>query len=177
MILVDLQTLFGYLTPISLTIGVIYHIMTLNNTRKTQQQALETRQAQLFMQAYNKFIDKEFQQNFMDIVFQHEWDDYDDWWEKYGPATNSEESSKRASVFSYFEGLGVFVEQNLIDIELVSRLGSQNINLCWEKYGPLWEEYTKRTGSPYTYEYMEWLYNELKTKRHKIPVISQELKT
>ena len=25
----DIQTLFGYLTPISLTKGVIYHIMTL----------------------------------------------------------------------------------------------------------------------------------------------------
>ena len=32
--MLDIQTLFGYLTPISLTIGVIYHIMTLNNTRK-----------------------------------------------------------------------------------------------------------------------------------------------
>ena len=30
MILTDLQTLFGYLTPVSLTIGVIYHIMTLS---------------------------------------------------------------------------------------------------------------------------------------------------
>jgi hypothetical protein len=42
MILTDLQILFGYLTPISLTIGVIYHIITLNNTRMNQQMQLET---------------------------------------------------------------------------------------------------------------------------------------
>jgi len=167
----DLVAIFGVIA------GFTYYVVTVRNSQRIQKMQLETRQAQLFMQAYNTFIDREFQRSFQDIVFQHEWDDYDDFWEKYGPATNSEESSKRASVFSYFEGLGVFVEQNLIDIELVSRLGSQNIILCWEKYSPLWEEYTKRTGSPYTYEYMEWLYNELKTKRHKIPVISQELKT
>jgi len=175
--MVSVETISIVFTGLSVSLAAFYYISTLRNAQKTQQQAQETRQAQLFMQAYNKFIDKEFQQNYMDIVYQHEWDDYDDWWEKYGPATNSGESSKRASVLSYFEGLGVFVEQNLIDIELVSRLGSQNIIWCWEKYSPLWEEYTRRTGSPYTYEYMGWLYNELKTKRHKIPIMSQEIET
>ena len=77
----------------------------------------------------------------------------------------------------YFESLGVFVEQKLIDIELVSRLGSSNIIMCWNKFGPIFEEYTRRSGNPYTYEYVEWLYNELKTKRHALPVISQELRT
>lgn len=49
--MLDIQTLFGYLTPISLTVGVIYRIMTLRNTQKTrelslkaQEQALDTRQ-------------------------------------------------------------------------------------------------------------------------------------
>ena len=50
--MLDIQTLFGYLTPVSLTIGVIYHIMALRDTRKNQElslkaqeQALETRRA------------------------------------------------------------------------------------------------------------------------------------
>jgi hypothetical protein len=49
MTLIDIQILFGYLTPISLTIGVIYHIMILDNTNGTQYIALKTRPAQLFM--------------------------------------------------------------------------------------------------------------------------------
>jgi len=80
-------------------------------------------------------------------------------------------------VLAYFEDLGVFIEQGLIDIELVSRLGSENIILCWEKYSPIWEEYTRRTGSPYTYEYIGWLYNELKTKRHEVPSMPREPET
>ena len=60
-----LQTTISLLTLISLTIDVIYHIMTLNNTRKNQRLQLETRQAQLFMQAYGTFVDRDFQKSFM----------------------------------------------------------------------------------------------------------------
>ncbi len=160
--MVDYGTLSMVLTGIGLIVAITYYSLQIRNQNTT-------RQAQLFMQTYNKFTDREFQRNFQEIVFQWEWDDYDDFWEKYGPETNSEESSKRGSVLSYFEGLGVFVEQGLIDIELVSRLCSGNIVRCWEKFGPLLEEYTRRSGSPYHYEYMGWLYNELKTKRHVVP--------
>ena len=39
---VSLQTLLTYLTPISIPVGVIYHIMTLRNTRKNKQPQLKT---------------------------------------------------------------------------------------------------------------------------------------
>ena len=50
----EVQTLLGYLTPISLTVGVVYYILTLRNTRRNQEMQLETRQAQLFMQIYDR---------------------------------------------------------------------------------------------------------------------------
>jgi hypothetical protein len=55
--MINIQALLTYLTLISIPVGVTFHIMTLNNTRKNQQQQLETRQAQLFMQMYNKLDD------------------------------------------------------------------------------------------------------------------------
>ena len=175
--MVDAQTISIIFAGASIGVAALYYTLTLRNTQRAQQLQLETRQAQLFMQAYNRFTEKEFQKSWFEMVIQWEWDDYDDFMAKYGPKTNSEDASKFGSVLAYFEGLGVFVEQKLIDIELVSRLGSSNIINCWEKFRPVFEEYTRRTGNPYTYDYLEWLYNELKEKRHKIPVTSQEHKT
>ncbi len=174
--MVDAQTTSIIFAGVSIGIAALYYTLTLRNTQRAQQLQLETRQAQLFMQAYNRFTEKEFQKSWFEMVSQWEWDDYDDFMAKYGPKTNSEDASKWGSVLAYFEGLGVFVEQGLIDIELVSRLGSTNIINCWEKFGPVFEEYTRRTGNPYAYDYLEWLYNELKDKRHIIPVTSQEPK-
>ena len=47
MILTDLQTLFGYLTPISLTMGVIYHIMTLRTNQRNKEIALKNQELSL----------------------------------------------------------------------------------------------------------------------------------
>ena len=44
---VSLQTLLTYLTPISLTIGVIYHIMILRNTQKTREPSLKAKEQAL----------------------------------------------------------------------------------------------------------------------------------
>jgi len=59
--MMDVETLINLLALISIPIGVFYHIMTLNNTGKNQEltikaqnHALETRQAQLFMNIYNQ---------------------------------------------------------------------------------------------------------------------------
>ncbi len=59
--MIDLQTILTYLTLISVPVGVIYHIMTLRNTRKNQLLQLETRQTQLYMQVLNKVSSLEFQ--------------------------------------------------------------------------------------------------------------------
>ena len=74
--MIDLEQLLTYLTLISVPIGVFYHIMTLNNTRKNQQLQLETRQAQLFMQLYNR-LEKDFVTSFLNVM-NWEWDSYED---------------------------------------------------------------------------------------------------
>jgi len=45
---VNLQTVLTYLTLISIPVGVIYHIMTLRNTRKTRELTLRARAPYLY---------------------------------------------------------------------------------------------------------------------------------
>lgn len=56
MVEITYQMVLSTLQTLSLGVGVIYYIMTLQNTRRNQQLTLETRQAQLLMQIYQELI-------------------------------------------------------------------------------------------------------------------------
>jgi len=100
-----LQTTISLLTLISLTIGVIYHIMTLRNTRKNQELQLETRQAQLYMNLYDTYHSPEFRK-LLYTMLDLEWKDYDEWYEKYA-RKDLPEMVAFGSVMGYFNGLGL----------------------------------------------------------------------
>jgi hypothetical protein len=80
----DLQTVTVLITGISVIIAAVNSIFSSRRaeeqralTLKTQQQALETRQAQLFMQIYNRWSTKEFADAYEKLRFvykQEEWD-------------------------------------------------------------------------------------------------------
>jgi hypothetical protein len=158
---VSLQTLLTYLTLISVPVGVFYHIMTLNNTRKNQEQQLETRQAQLFMSLYDRISDKDFNQDWMEAVsltinsreeFLHLFRDTEKR-DEIGSAVNA--------LFAYFEGIGVLVKRGLVDIHLVDDLMSSYILMTWNKYGPFIKEQQERENRPELWEYFEYLADEI----------------
>jgi hypothetical protein len=86
--MVDVQTVLTYLTLISVPVGVAYHIMTLNNTRKNQQQQLETRQATLFMQMYNRWDDTH--RDSFNKIRELEFENFEDFIQKYGPDSGND---------------------------------------------------------------------------------------
>lgn len=157
--MIDIQTVFSYLTPISLTIGDIYHIITLRNTRKTQQIALETGQAQLFMPLYDRLREIDYAKIVNEILLHWEWKDYDDFQSKYSPDSNLETYSKIYSMLQYFKGIGVMVKRELIDPTLVDDLLSGFIIRCWEKMEPIIRIDRERMNWPQYAEHVEYLYN------------------
>ena len=83
---ISLQTLLTYLTLISVPVGVFYHILTLRNSQKTrelslraQEQALETRQAQLFIQICNQTLNNPAFMKGYYIIRDSEWKDFDEY--------------------------------------------------------------------------------------------------
>ena len=164
----DLVAIFGVIA------GFTYYVLTVRNAQRTrelslkaQEQALETRQAQLFMEIYNEYRDKEFQRNISSIYNIWEWDGYDDFQEKYGRSTNSDAYSSFASVNSYFEGLGLLVQRGYIDPELVEDLLGGVIIRYWERIRPLTMERRERRDWPELVEWLEYLYDVIKTIRDK----------
>jgi hypothetical protein len=170
--LVEIQTVYYMVAATGVLIAAVFYILNLRISRKnqelslraleqsaqTQQQTLETRQAQLLMSIYQKWQEPEFQDAFHEIT-QWEWSDYDEYWEKYGWASNPEKWSKRVIVGTYLEGLGVFVKRGFIDPRLVDDLMSSYILTYWQKFGPVTKEMRRRLKDPAAGEHIEYLYD------------------
>jgi len=160
-----LQTIGILLTTLTVSIAAIYYTMTLRYTRRNQDLQLETRQAQMFMQIYDRFVTKEFQKDWRTFVLADEWKSYNDYLARYSGKENLEVSSRIATVFHYFEGVGVLVEEGLIDSKLVAKLLSASVIQCWEKYESVIREQRKLSGLPRIFDKTEYLYNEMKNLR------------
>jgi len=159
MVEVTYQMVLSTLQTAGILVGIIYYIMTLQNTRKNQQMQLETRQAQLFMQLYQQFCGKEFVDQMNIIRFRWTFPtDFNEW---LMSSETTEEVNRLFSTIYYFEGLGVLLKRGLINAEFIDDLMSAQIISIWERMEPFMTLVRSQLG-PTAGEYYEYLYNEIK---------------
>lgn len=142
-----------------LVVGVIIAIQQLRDIKQTRETELETRQAQLFMQIYNSLREEKFQNYLMEL---RQWKakDYDEMMEKYGK--NPDAIAKMNYVTSFFEGVGVLVEEGLLDIKLVYNLISTFLFNYWLSMPPeFFKEFRIRANRPKVWSHTELLYNKM----------------
>jgi hypothetical protein len=172
--LVDITEISAIVAAAGVLVGVAYYILEIRQQTKVRQDLarqreteLETRQAQLFMQLYDHYYDRDTMKDESEIIYQWKWKDFEDFWEKYGVFTNVEAFTKFDSWATYIKGVGVLVKRRLIDPDLVYDLMGTSIILLWEKYGSVIKEIRKRIY-PHAYEWCEELYNEMKKREQKL---------
>ena len=155
------------LTGIGIIVSILYYTNVLGNANKTQQMQLETRQAQLFMQIYDKWTDPEFNEMVNEVIHK-EWKDYDEWYDNTNNwAHNSENTGKNRAVGQYFEGIGVLVKRGLVDVQLVDDMMSGFVLAYWNIQGPYYKEFRKRFNAPAVLEWAEYLYEEVRKVAEK----------
>ena len=145
------------LTGLGLTASILYYTMTLRNANKTQKMQLETRQNQLFMQLFQYLNTKEYWTNYVETLYQTQWTDYEDFWEKYGPVNNPEMFAKISNQWMIYGELGTLVYDGVIEIEQIFKLQGIIPYLQWRKWGPIVEEERKRVDWKYSYLHFEYL--------------------
>ena len=91
----------------------------------------------------------------------YEWTDFEDWEEKRN--TDIEYLTAMEMVNHFFEGIGVLANRSLIDITLIDDLMSSATMRYWEKYRALYKEARVRWNRPQAVEWVEYLYNHIKT--------------
>ena len=115
-----------------------------------------------FMDLYDASRETEFQENLAEVLYQYKWTDYEDFLAKYGPETNVRAWAKIQSLAQYFEGIGVMLQSNSVEIDQVYRLLSTQIIRCWEKLQSMILEQRQQELDSRIYSSFETLYYAIK---------------
>jgi hypothetical protein len=158
--MIQIEYLPIVLTGIGIIVSILYYTSVLRNANKTQQMQLETRQATLFMNVYNRW-DVDMANAFHEVM-SWEWDDFDDFMEKYGWLKNREKYTATAGKLTgFYEGIGVLVKEGFLDIRLITLMMAGVTKAFWEKMGSVVLEARVKMDSPLFMSETEYLYQEL----------------
>ena len=159
-----IDTIAFVLTGIGLAASIVYYANILNNANRTrelqlksQEQALETRQASIFTQIAYQLYSKEHVTIYFELI-DWEWNDYQDFYSKYGQGENR---VKRMMVWLNFDLVGRLMREGLLDRLLVSQLLGSAILRSWNKFEPIIIEDRKEMGPHWMTEW-EYAFNEIK---------------
>ena len=134
--------------------------MNLRNTQRNMQLTLETRQAQFFMELYEKLGSEENQRKGFE-VYKMEWKDFDDWKKKYDWTVNEDAYAKFVSHWRGWDSIGFVVYNNLVDPVKIYELQGTVIISRWERFKELIIGIRERSNNPLFLKFFEYLYNEM----------------
>jgi hypothetical protein len=148
----DVSTISTIVTTVSIAIGVIFALLELRHLT-------ETRKTEIIMKIYDRFGSRELVEA-MSKVGTARFETLEDYRKKYGFTEVTE-------IAVLFEGLGVLLEQNLIDIEMVDRLFGPTLNSLWERMMPVIYAMRKGINEPFFFSHFEYLIKTLSAYRKK----------
>jgi len=162
--MVDVSTALSFIQAAGIIVGVAYYILNIRGnqknqelTLKTQQQTLETRQAQMFMAIYDKHSSIEFSKAWEKTVFTSwsSWEEFSKLWE------DPEFNDAAMLIGTSYDGLGVLVMEGLLDIKYIALLMGGRVRLWSEKIMPILVDGRRAMGFRRWLSESEYLFNEL----------------
>ena len=98
-------------------------------------------------------------------VLSWKWEDFDDFFEKYGPEKNFNEFMKWVIITTHVENMALLSYEKMVDIHFVANLIGSVIQDFWEKCEPILIEWSKKYNTPKIMPMTEYLYEQIKTIR------------
>ena len=149
--MVDIQTISIAVASAGVLAGIIYYAFQVRHQTRL-------RQTDLIMRLHSQTLSKEFMEAYLKAMNVN-FSDYNDFVEKYGPFYA--EGSEQAAIImcaTFMEGIGILVHRKLVDIEVIQELFP--VERAWRKLEPLLIGVRKQRGTPETWEWFEYLYNQ-----------------
>jgi len=163
--LVDVQTVSVVIAATSVVIVAVDLILTNRRAEDRRQLDLKTRQVKFFFDLDNRFCEKDILTMYVEVFQLWKWEDFDDFYAKYGPEKNLDEFVKWVIVTTHLENMGLISYEKMVDIRFVANLIGSTIQGFWEKYEPILIEFRKRWNTPKVMPMTEYLYEQVKTIR------------
>jgi hypothetical protein len=155
----DVTEISAIVAAAGVLVGVVYYILDMRNQART-------RQTDLVMRLYSIYGSKDFQEAWA-AVRELDFKDYNDFIKKYGW------SAAMSEVCLFFEGVGVLLHKKLVDISMLDDLFTGPVKMTWEKMKPMIEGHREQRKYPQFYEWLEYLYNEMKKREQKLQSSTQ----
>jgi hypothetical protein len=148
----EISTITSIVTTLSIIIGVIFALLELRHLRAT-------RQTEIIMKIYERFGTREVVEA-INRVGNAKFENIVDYNKKYG-------FTDITLIAELFEGVGVLLEQNLIDIKMVDRLFGPTLNLLWVRMMPVLYAMREGLKEPFFFSHYEYLVKRLDSYRKK----------
>lgn len=170
--MVDIQTISIVIAATSVVIGVINSMLA---SRRAEQQ----RQMQLISQIYNRILDKDYVADFNELLYQWDFDDYEDYKPKYSVTTGK---LHKFNIFSRVVRLMAhtcqLIHNGTIDVKHINETLSYSIIRFWEKYEPVMKGSRQVFNDPLLFDDIESVYPILKKQRQQqIDLLTQQQAT
>ncbi len=149
----DLTTISTIVATVSIVIGVLFTLLELRHFRKT-------RRTEIIMKIYDRFSSREMVEA-INKVGSSKFENL----EEYG---KTQGFTDVAEIAVLFEGLGVLLEQNLIDIDLVDSLFGPTLDILWLRMKPIIYGMRKGLNEPFFFSHYEKLVEQLRAHRQRV---------
>jgi hypothetical protein len=151
--------------------AVVVGVVSFISSNKSEE---KQRKAQIFMNLYGTIQSPEFLRSITTMMYDWQFKDYDDYFKKYGGINNPKSFAVASRVLAFYEGMGVLLKNNLIDLKLVNDLQGTTALAFWEKYEPVIKGQMEYQRTHFKVQKpiwlgLEYLVNELKIQATKFP--------
>jgi hypothetical protein len=150
--MIDIPTISAIVTTASIIVGVIFTLLEIRHFNKT-------RKTEIIMKIYERFGSKEIVEA-MNRVGSAKFESFSDYQKKYGLTDITE-------IAVLFDGIGVLLEQDLIDINMVDQLFGTTVYLLWDRIDPVIQAMRKGLNELSFFAHFENLINKLNAHRNK----------
>ena len=159
--MVEITEISAIVAAVGVIVGVIYYILEIRHQDKM-------RHLDLFMRLYSIWGSRDMlkaHRRFMVIKVES----YDSWVKEHGPVTEpSELNTDIDRVGWFFNMMGFLVKEKIVHIKLVDELLGYWVIKNWETIKPLVYGWRKQYNIPESYQWFEYLYNEMQKREKKL---------
>ena len=138
------------MATISVLVGVIFTILELRHlsiARKTE----------IIMKIYDRFSSRDIIES-MSNIGNAKFANFKEFQENY-------RITEAVEIAALFEGIGVLLEQKLIDIKMIDHLFGPTLNMLWRNMEPLIHEMRTGMNEPFFFSHYEYLITRLNEHR------------
>jgi hypothetical protein len=149
--MIDIPTISAIMVAAGVLIGLFFTLLELRHLART-------RKTDVIMRIYDRFSSKEMVEAISSVGQLRS---------KTAESLQPEKLTGVIQLSTLFEGLGVLLEKDLIDIELVYSLFGPSLDTLWEPIQPFIYRTRESLKQPFMFSHFEYLHNKLNDYRRE----------